>query len=146
MAGVAKELSLSDTPGFNRTPGVDRRRRASAATERAFAGSAPISQEIEDGDDRNGDSDSYRHCLVHSRLTVSLSGRPPIEIGRHARTIFPARMARPLDSHSRSKRWLDVLDARLRRHASRLTRTRQAAALGVPQRATAGGAQSSLGR
>ena len=39
-------------------------------------------------------------------LTMSLSGRPPIWIARHARTINPARMTRYFSSHGRSKRWL----------------------------------------
>ncbi len=39
---------------------------------------------------------------------MSLSGHPQNEIARHARTIVPARMARHLSSHGRSKRWLEV--------------------------------------
>jgi hypothetical protein len=42
------------------------------------------------------------------RLTISLNGLQPIQIARCARTIDPSRTARPLCSHGRSTRWLDV--------------------------------------
>jgi hypothetical protein len=42
-----------------------------------------------------------------SHLTMSLSGRLLTQIARCARTIIPARTARLLSSHGRSKRWLE---------------------------------------
>jgi hypothetical protein len=40
-------------------------------------------------------------------LTMSLSGRPPTLNARCARTMIPACTARLLNSHGRSKRWLE---------------------------------------
>jgi hypothetical protein len=44
---------------------------------------------------------------------MSLSGRPPTQIARCARTMIPARTARLLSSHGRSKRWLGAMSANL---------------------------------
>jgi hypothetical protein len=54
-----------------------------------------------------GSAESQNFDLRYGFLTFSLSGRPPLQIARYARTIVPARMARLLRSHGRSKRWLD---------------------------------------
>ena len=54
----------------------------------------------------------FRTRILRSRaLTMGLSGRPLPFIARRARTIGPARMARHLTVHGRSKLWLDRIIA-----------------------------------